>query len=190
MRCSLPICWVFGSLALEAACSKEAQPSALSFPAHEPVALAELVSSTRSAHPPQGPSTPYAPRQVKVPKPFGDIPPSISHPILNAQAKAGGDHGFADPVTAFGRCMGLVTGCVQTGEQPGLRDRDSCVASAAVCETNHPWDEEVPCCPRRCQEFYAELRKVNYSVTDAWRLVRDSNCMPGMKELLAADTSK
>jgi hypothetical protein len=161
--------------------------SVQSFPAFEPAPLASLVAQAKGT-PPQGDATPYAPREVEVPPVrvlTEELLPKVGNQVVLGEStklvlsfKA-----TRDPVTASARCMELTTGCLQSSDTENARDRDSCVASAKTCDTNHPWDEAEACCPERCQQFYAELRMLGYPDQQAWTLVRSSDCVPGMSEL-------
>ena len=96
------------------------------------------------------------------------------------------DEKLSDPITAAATCMQLVTSCIQTPDTPDRRDRDSCMLSARSCGSNHPWDEDEPCCSSACQDLYAELRHDGYSMFEAWSLTRTGSCFPSLREFMQA----
>jgi hypothetical protein len=164
-----------------------------SFPGHDPPPLDALVEAAKARSAPQEDASSYDPRQVDVPEikpvPAQVLPAANQGLPLLVHANGVGlvyDADLSDPITAAGTCMQLATGCVDHVSVEDGRDRDSCLASVATCRTNHPWDENEPCCPESCKDLYAALRGEAYSQAEAWVLTRDSDCFPSTLEFMEA----
>jgi hypothetical protein len=176
-----------------AACSKDqpekpAAPGA-GFPGNDPPALDRLLD-TAAATPAQGSDVPYNPRSVAVPPlepvELEQLPKDDEgRPVLASEQATGlvVDETLADPITAKGDCLTLVSTCI-AGAGGSL---DSCFASVAVCPDNQPWAGSEPCCPARCQQLYAGLRGRDYPQLQAFELTAQSLCFPSLGEFLEAN---
>lgn len=93
------------------------------------------------------------------------------------------DPSASDALTALGVCADLITYCVA----PPDRSLDACVESVPTCATDRPWEEAQGCCPRACQQAYAEARTKGQKTVDAFEATffGASSCFPGVDALLA-----
>jgi len=179
---------------LLAACSKDqpeqqSAPLGAGFPGHEPPALDQLLNSA-AATPAQGSDVPYSLRTVAVPPlepvELEQLPKDDEgRPVLASEQAMGlvVDETLADPITAKGDCLTLVSNCIASAGG----SLDSCFASVPVCPSNQPWASSEPCCHARCQQLYAGLRGRDYSQLQAFELTAQSLCFPSLGEFLEAN---
>ena len=163
------------------------------FPGYGPPPVAELVAQAVDKAAPQENAERYSPKKVKGPSIVPDHPELLprtddGRPLLVriTAATLTVDEDLSDPITAAASCMQLVTGCIEPPSVEEERTRDSCMASARSCETNHPWTEQEACCPQSCKDVYRELRERDYSMKEAWILTRTGDCFPSLREFMAA----
>lgn len=163
------------------------------FPGHAPPPMDELLNQALAAGPPKASSLPYTmPPKIQVPpleRPRTEILPATDDgkPVLE---NYGGmllvmDETLADPITAQGDCMSLVSHCIEPRNTPNGRTLDACFASVPICKTQQPWGESEPCCSEACRDLYRTLRERNFADTEAFERTIDTNCFPGVKEFMA-----
>jgi hypothetical protein len=88
------------------------------------------------------------------------------------------DPAHRSPVTAYGRCLDLVTFCIS----PPARSLDQCMVYAPLCRTARPWEEADPCCPVACRDEYEAARSAGSRDLAAFSVVfrRSLRCFPGL----------
>lgn len=86
------------------------------------------------------------------------------------------DPELRDGITALADCAATVSVCLEGTSG----DFDRCMRRAPVCETDTPWSEAQPCCPRACRDQYDERRAAGASGFDAYVevMVHDGSCVP------------
>ena len=92
------------------------------------------------------------------------------------------DPTIRDAITALGECDDQITYCFS----PNERSLDECVRSVTTCKTSTPWNE-LPCCPKKCQDDYAAARTRGVEPATALDTVlfAEHTCFPGVTDALA-----
>ena len=182
--------------AAEGAAKEDGDGRSGSFPGYDPPPLAELLEEAQKKQEPSANPEPFKPREVEVPPledPLaGDILELL--PKVDGKPMFGGilgamltvDPTLSDPITAMGVCMDLTASCVENLDKPGGRTPDDCMHSVPTCANNHPWDGDEACCPARCKELHAALRKQGYGMMEGFFLASDSDCYPSLREFMQA----
>ena len=101
-----------------------------------------------------------------------------------ANARLEVDPTARDPLTALGECADAVSYCYA----PPLLGITECLASVRHCETETPWLETLPCCPKACVTAFSAELQAGQSEMQALETVffREPDCFPGVRAALEA----
>ncbi|GEM_PF-1271119 len=115
-----------------------------------------------------------------------DRPNTLDVPIISRSGPLGMgiDRSINTPLTARGKCIDLIGSCINTTDET----QDHCINQLRRCQSSHPWDESVSCCPSACIDTYLRERGNGVDPRQADDTAfYQRGCYPGVDQMIRGE---